>query len=82
MYSFYNDEGKVRGRFTEKRLAIHSAFCYTKQVAPQIMQELHATCFEHEVAKLTLRHLAGQGEGAKKLPEQSGLPDNYVDALV
>ncbi len=46
------------------------------------MQELHATSFVHKVAKLTLRHQAGQGEGAEKLPDQSGLPDDYMDALV
>ncbi len=46
------------------------------------MQELHATSFVHEVAKLTLRYQAGQGKGAEKLPDQSGLPDDYLDALI
>ena len=81
LVNFYNDEGKVMGTITEKRLAIlHSAYYHTKQVAPEIMQELHATSFVHEVAKLTLRYQAGQGKSAEKLPEQSGLPDEHMDA--
>jgi hypothetical protein len=51
------------------------------RVALEIMQELHATSFVHEVAQLTLRYQAGQGKGAKKLPDQNGLPDEYMDAL-
>ena len=38
--------------------------------------------YVHEVAKLTLRCQAGQGKGADKLPDQSGLPDEYMDALI
>lgn len=53
-----------------------------RQVAPEILQELHATNFVHEVAKLTLRYQAGQSKGADKLPDQSGLPDEYMDALI
>jgi len=41
LVNVHNDEGKVM--CTEKRLAIlHSVYCHTKQVAPEIMQELHA----------------------------------------
>ena len=36
----------------------------------------------HEVAKLTLRYQAGQSKGAEKLPDQGGLPDEYMDALI
>ena len=48
------------GTITENRLpTLHSAYCHTKQVAPEVLQELHATNFVHEVAKLTLRYQAG-----------------------
>ncbi len=46
------------------------------------LQVLHATNFVHEVAKLTLRYQAGQSKGAEKLPDQGGLPDEYMDALI
>ena len=83
LVNIYNDEGKVMSTITQNRLAIlHSAYCHTKQVAPEILQELHATNFVHEVAKLTLRYQAGQGKGAGKLPDQRGLPDEYMDALI
>ena len=83
LMSIYNDEGKVMGTITHNRLAIlHSAYCHTRQVAPEILQELHATSFVHEVAKLTLRYQAGQSRGAERLPDQSGLPDEYMDALI
>ena len=81
--NIYNDEGKVMGTITRNHLAIlHSTYCHTRQVAPEILQELHATNFVHEVAKLTLRYQAGKSNGAKKLPDQSGLPDEYMDALM
>ncbi len=83
LVNVYNDEGKVMGTITEKRLAIlHSAYCHTKRVAPKIMQELHATSFVHEVARLVVRYQAGQGKGAEKLLDQRGLPDEYMDALI
>ncbi|DBA95161.1 TPA: hypothetical protein ACH3X1_015714 [Trebouxia sp. C0004] len=79
----YNDEGKFMGTITQNRLAIlHSAYCHTKQTAPETLRELHATNFVHEVAKLTLRYQAGQGKGAEKLPDESGLPDDYMHALI
>ncbi len=71
------------GTIREKRLAIlHLAYCHTKQVAPDILQELHATNFVHAFAKLTVRYQAGKSKGAEKLPDQSGLPDEYMDALI
>ena len=71
------------GTITEKRLAIlHSAYYHAKQVAPEIMLELHATDFAHEVAKLTLRYQVGQGKGVEKLSDQSRLLDEYMDALI
>lgn len=60
----------------------HSAYCHTRQVAPGNLEELHATNFVHEVAKLTLRYQAGQSKGAEKLLDQSGLPDEYMDAQI
>lgn len=36
------------------------------------MKELHATSFVHEVAQHALSYQAGQGKGAKKLPDQRG----------
>ncbi len=55
---------------------------HTKQVAPKILQELHATFFVLEVAKLTVRFQAGQGKGIEKLLDQSSLLDEDVDALI
>ena len=71
------------GKITQNRLAILlSAYCHTKQVAPEILQELPATNLVHKIAKLTLRYQAGHVKGAEKLPDQSGLPDEYMDALI
>ena len=86
LVNIYNDEGKVVGTNKEDHVTIlHSAYCHTKQVGPQvfeILQELHATNFVHKVAKLTLKYQTGQGKGADKLHDQSGLPDDYMDALI
>ncbi|DBA89313.1 TPA: hypothetical protein ACH3X2_004783 [Trebouxia sp. C0005] len=83
LVNVYNDEGKVMGTITEKRLAIlHSAYCHTIRLTPEVMQELHATSSVHEVAKLIVRYQAGPANGAENLPDQSGLPDEYIDALI
>ena len=44
LVNIYNDEGKVMGTITQNRVAIlHSAYCHTRQAAPEILRELHAT---------------------------------------
>ena len=83
LVNVYNDEGKVVGTITEKRLAIlHSAYCHTKETAPELLQELQATSFVHEVAKLITRYQATKRKNGPQLSDQSGLPDEYMKALI
>ena len=60
LVNVYDDVGKVISTITEKRLAIlHSGYCHTKQLTPELMHELHAASFVQEVAKLALRYQVG-----------------------
>ena len=83
LVNVYNDEGKVVSTITEKRLkTLYTAFSHTQAAAPEIIQGLQATSFVHEVAKLTLRYQVRKGDKDEKLPDQSGIPDEYMQALI
>lgn len=57
LMNVYDSGGKVAGTITLKRLTVlQTAFNHTQATAPSVMQELDATCFEHEVAKLLMRY--------------------------
>ena len=80
-----NAEGKVVGTVTLKRLSIlQTAFEHTKTTAPQVMIQLGASCFEHEVAQLLMdRHNTHADKHWQKfnLAQQHTTPDTYLHAL-
>lgn len=60
LVNVYDGRGSVAGTITLKRLTVlQTAFNHTQATAPSVMQELDATCFEHEVAKLPMRYQDG-----------------------
>ena len=88
LVNVYDAEGKVAGTITLDRLNIlQTAFEHTKSTEPEIMEQLGATCFEHEVAKLLIRYQDGHTRHADKhwkttsLAQQLTTPDTYMHAL-
>lgn len=85
--------GKVADTITLKRLTVlQTAFNHTQATTPSVMQELDATCFEHEVAKLLMRYQdikfqdgytphVYQHWQCTTLAQQLSPPDEYMHAL-
>ena len=83
LVNVYNDEGKIVGTMTAKRLGIlKAAFHHMQNKEPEVLSELGATCFEHEVARLMDRYKTPDAEALLKAQKQRQVtPDEYMHAF-